>query len=261
MLLLLFILLLSSSICQSYKELSKYSSVTVKPNTKVYLDISSFDVGELISFEIKMDLFFSSSSRDSYTFKIGQVSASSYYDQNCWNNLQTVTNRNITSADIDDYIYAWEEIKEEGKNFIFIIPLSPYSSFSSFDNEIKISNIGGLSAGAIAGIVVGVVSFVLIIVLIILLCRYCNQCCSCCSCCNCCCGCNCSIPIRSNYGVVIPSPPTVQVQVQQPVYPQPQPVYQQPIYQEPVYQQPAYQVYQQPVYQQPNEYNNQPVYQ
>ena len=245
MFLLLFILLLSSSICQGYKELKKYSSVTVKSETKVYLDISSFKVGDLISFEIKMNLFFSSY-RDSYTFQIGQVTASSYYDPNCWNNLQTVINKNITYDKGDNYIITWEEIKEEGNNYIFIIPKEPYSGFfSSLDNEIKISNVGGLSAGAIAGIVVGVVAFVLIIVLIILLCRYCNQCCNCCSCCSCCCGCNCSLPIKTNYRVVIPTP-NIQVQVQQPVNPQPT-VYPQPVNQEPVYQQ--------PVIQQPNVYN------
>ena len=256
---LLFILLLYSSICQGYKELPKYSSVTVKPETKVYLDISSFKVGDLISFEFKMDLFFSSY-RDRFTFQIAQVSASSYYDPNCWNNLPVVVNKNLTSEDtFDDSIFTWEEIKEEGKNYIFIIPRDPLStSHSSWDDEIKISNVGGLSTGDIVGIVVGVVSFILIIILIILLCRYCHKCCSCCSCCDCCCGCNCFLPLKSNYRQVILTP-NIQVQVQQPVYPQPvyqQPTYQQPVYQQPVYQQPAYQ---QPVYQQPNAYN-QPVY-
>ena len=259
MILLFLLTLLSSSICQNYKELPKYSSVTVKPETKVYLDITKFDVGDLISFEIKMDLFFSSY-RDRYEFQIGQVSASSYYDPNCWSNLNTVINKNKTSDDdFDDSIFTWEEIKEEGKNFIFIIAKEPFPGFYSFhNNKIKISNVGGLSTGAIAGIVVGVVSFVLIIILIILLCRYCNQCCNCCSCCNCCCGCNCYLPFKRNYRVVIPTP-NIQVQVQQPVYPQP--VYQQPVYQQPVYQQPVYQqpIYQQPVYPQSNVYN-QPVY-
>ena len=254
MFLLLFILLLSSSICQGYKELKKYSSVTVKSETKVYLDISSFKVGDLISFEIKMNLFFSSY-RDSYTFQIGQITASSYYDPNCLNNLQTVINKNLTSKDtFDDSTFTWEEVKEEGKNYIFIITKEPYSGFfSSYGNKIKISNKGGLSSGSIAGIVVSVVLFVLIIVLIILLCRYCHQCCSCCSCCDCCCGCNCFLPIKRNYSVVIPTP-NIQVQVQQPIYPQP--VYPQPVYQQPVYQEP---VYQQPVYPPPNAYN-QPVY-
>ena len=58
MLPLLFLLSLSLIFCQSYKELKKHSSVKVIPDTKVYLNISSFEVVELISFEIEMNLFF-----------------------------------------------------------------------------------------------------------------------------------------------------------------------------------------------------------
>ena len=50
---LLILSLFSFSLCQ-YIQLKKHSSVKVKPGTKVYLDLSSFEIGELISFEIEM---------------------------------------------------------------------------------------------------------------------------------------------------------------------------------------------------------------
>jgi hypothetical protein len=55
MLILLLILSLLSLSCCEYKELKKHSSIKVIPNTNVYLDLSKFKTGDLISFEIKMD--------------------------------------------------------------------------------------------------------------------------------------------------------------------------------------------------------------
>ena len=75
---IIIISLLTFSLCQ-YKELSKHGSVKVAPNTKVYLDISTFPVGELISFDIDMALFHESlSSQESYEFYLEQVPATSY---------------------------------------------------------------------------------------------------------------------------------------------------------------------------------------
>ena len=54
---LLILSLLSLSFCQ-YQKLSKYSYVNVDPNTKVYLDLSSFKIGDTISLEIKMSFAF-----------------------------------------------------------------------------------------------------------------------------------------------------------------------------------------------------------
>ena len=50
--------LIALALCE-YKKLSKYSSVSVKPDTQVYLDLKSFNTGDIISLEIKQDLFFS----------------------------------------------------------------------------------------------------------------------------------------------------------------------------------------------------------
>ena len=44
--------------CQKYSQLKKHSSVKVAPLTRVYFDTKDFQTGELISLEIKMDLFF-----------------------------------------------------------------------------------------------------------------------------------------------------------------------------------------------------------
>ncbi len=147
--------LIALALCE-YKKLSKYSSVSVKPDTQVYLDLKSFKTGDLISLEIKMDLFFGGST-SSYEFQIDQVPATTYYDQDYWDGLRTVVNKNVTCSRRETCKFSWEEIKREGNNYIYIIVPAPFSDFYSFwGNKIKISNTGGLSSGAIAGIVIGV---------------------------------------------------------------------------------------------------------
>ena len=81
-----FFFLLISSSYQAYQEIEKYDSVEVIPDTKVYIDISSFDTGELISIEIGLDFYDvrSSVNKDLYKHKVGQVSSSTYYDANGW---------------------------------------------------------------------------------------------------------------------------------------------------------------------------------
>ena len=242
-----FIIILSSFIfvlSDTYKELSKHSSVRVAPNTKVYFDISSFENGELISFEINMDLFFGSyNTRDSYTFYIEQVSANSYYDSKYWNNLRKVTNKNVSCSASSDCTFTWDEIKEEGKNYIYIIPPTPFNDFYTFWNEkIKITHLGGLSAGAIVGIVFGCLAFVGILIAIAACCccRYnpncyacCHDCCPCCACCcNCCRGSGYGIGATS---VVSVSPPVIPAQI-------PAPVYSANVYPHPEYPTPGYQV-------------------
>ena len=226
--------LLTFSLCQ-YKELSKHSSVKVEPNTKVYFDLSSFPVGELISFEIEMDLLFGDySSKQQYKFHIEQVPATSYYDPNYWdlNKLRKVTNKNVSCSG-DDCTFTWEEIKEEGKNFIYIYPLAPYKDFTFWGEKIKITHLGDnsvLSAGAIVGIVFGCIFFIVIIILLIACCCCCrngNTCYTCCyHCCpSCICCCTCcgrsygpTVPVAPITPVVPPYGAVVQVQ-QQPVIP------------------------------------------
>ena len=130
---LLILSLFSFSLCQ-YTQLKKHSSVKVKPGTKVYLDLSSFEIGELISFEIEMDLFFGGNTK-AYEFFIDQVPASSYYDPNYWNTLRKVRNGNASCDDSRDCIFEWEEIKKEGNTYIYIILPAPASFW---DEKIKI---------------------------------------------------------------------------------------------------------------------------
>lgn len=221
--------------CLNYKELEKHSSVKVKPNEKVYFDITSFKTGDLITIEVIMDLFGgSSSAKSKYTFHIDQVSSSNYYDIERWNTLRKVNNGNV-SCDGDDCTFTWEEIKQEGNRYIYIIPLEPFSGYTFWEDTIKIRHPGGLSAGAIVGIVFGCIAFVAIIITIIscCCCRYnprCYNCCTCCRCCNCCC---CK---RLPYGVGYN--PGVQVQIQPPI-PAPVPVAA-PAYPPPMYPQPGY---------------------
>ena len=229
----------------NYKELSKYSSVSVIPDTYVYLDITSFKTNQVISIEITMDLFFASQT-SYYKFQIDQVEATSYTDYNCWKNLRTVTNKNVTTDGWHDYTFTWSEIKQEGKNFLFIIPPAPFSDYYDFwGYKIKINNTGGLSTSAIIGIVVGAIALIAIIGLIIYCCRR-----------------------KTTYGTVISTntQPIVVPMITQPVYQAPasieppNPVYQQPPnYQQPIYQEP--QNYQQPLYQQPPNYQQPQIYQ
>ena len=223
----LFIILSSIilSLC-SYKELSKGDTINVIPRTNVYFDISSFDVGETISFEFEMDLFFGDPiTRTQYQFRIGQVSTASYSDSYYWDNLQTVTNKNVTCDSTHVCTFTWEEKKQTGNTFIFIYPPEPFADFYSRWNEkIKITHIGdsdGLSAGAIVGIVFACLFFIAIIVLLIVFCCCCNgntngccyQCCP--SCTLCCCPSRyrvAPVPYPVSYGSAM------QVGVQPPIY-------------------------------------------
>ena len=95
-----FILILSLLMlvpCSYYKKLAKYDSVSVAPNTHVYLEISSFKTGDTITIEIDMDVFFGSSeNKKKYDFQIDQVPANSYSDSYYWNKLRPVSNSNVS---------------------------------------------------------------------------------------------------------------------------------------------------------------------
>lgn len=233
--------------CQKYSQLKKHSSVKVAPLTRVYFDIKDFETGELISLEIKMDLFFGGNT-NRYDFYIEQVPATSYYDPYYWDldHLRFVENGNVTCDSDRECTFTWEEIKEEGKNFIFIIPPAPFDDFYTFwDKKIKIKNPGGeLSGGAIAGIVIGCILFAALAITLIAIagCCCCNKscgdCCPSCACCACCFCCN-RIHYMTGMGInvqvqpaILPPPASV------PVYPAqvPPPVYPQPIYPTPAYQ-------------------------
>jgi hypothetical protein len=219
----IFIFFLLSSVFCGYKKLSKYGSAKVVPDTKVYLDLSKFNDGDCISFEIKMDLFFDHGDRSTYRFQIDQVPANNYYESYYWDNLRTVDNRNYTVSGSYDYKFTWDEIKRPGNNYIFIILPTPFDNYAFFEKTIYIKNTGGLSTGAIVGIVLGVCIPVIIIVLIIVFCC-----------------CRRKRIIENNYTTspILYSPPVqTNVVYQQPVYQQPgyQPGYQQPGYQQPLY--------------------------
>ena len=143
---ILFILLLNILLCAQFQELQKYDYIYAIPNNWVYLDISSFEVGESIYLEFSMNLIFSKESKESYTFKIAQVPAKSGKDYQYWSTLPTVTNRNYTVSSGFDYNYTWVEIKQPGMNYIYIIPLEPFEKFYTFWKfEIFLINTGGMS--------------------------------------------------------------------------------------------------------------------
>lgn len=235
-----------SVLSSNYKELPKHSSVKVSPDTRVYFDLSPFKTGELISFEIILDLIFV---KDEYKFQIDQISSDSPYDISSWENLHTVVNKNVSCDDFgDECTFTWDEVKQEGKNYIYIIPSKP--SYSFWDGKIKIKHLGGLSAGAIVGIVFGCIAIFTIIIVIISCCccrlnpscygccyRCCPSCAGCASCCSCCYCCRTPfigppavVPVSNavyppQYPNVMPYP-SAEVIVSPQVYPQP--VIQQP---------------------------------
>ena len=51
----------------NYTQLKKHSSVKVIPDERVYFDISSFEVGDLITIEIIMDLWHGTYTMSQYT--------------------------------------------------------------------------------------------------------------------------------------------------------------------------------------------------
>ena len=156
--------------CQGYeyKKLKKYSSVEVPGESRVFLNITSFKTGEVISFEFEMELFFGmGEERSSYTFKIGQVSTLDYNDGECWNSLPTVTNRNFTqSGMLYDTTFTWDEVKVEGKNYIFMYLPSPYSGFNFFKKKMKVRNTGGNAVVIALAIVIPVVVIIIIIIVV-----------------------------------------------------------------------------------------------
>ena len=193
----LFIILSLIILCLSqYKELTNNDYINVIPGTKVYFDISSFDVDESIDLEFEMDLFHGNLiSRARYIFKIDQVQATSYYDSTYWTNLRQVINRNVT-CDFDELCtFTWTEKKKAGNNYIFIIPLEPFNDFYEiWRNKIKITHDedGGLSTGVILVIVFAGIIFITIIILLIVFCcctgdrtGCCYRCCPRCALCCC----------------------------------------------------------------------------
>ena len=62
---ILFSILLNILLCIQFQELKKYDYIYAIPNNWIYLDISSFEVGESIYLEFSMNLIFSEESKDS----------------------------------------------------------------------------------------------------------------------------------------------------------------------------------------------------
>ena len=170
MLYLIILLFLSVSADSEYEKISKYSSAKVKPDTKVYLDISSFKVGDEITLEFIMDLFFGGS-KYIYTFYICQSLTDSYSDQYYWERLNEKTSTDVKCSSSAVCTFKWTEKKVAGAHYIYIKPPTPFSGFyTRFGEKIKVSHTGGLSAGAIAGIVIGCIAGAVILIIIIYYC-------------------------------------------------------------------------------------------
>lgn len=169
---ILFIFLFSITFCNEIKELKKYSSIKVAPETLVYMDISSFKTGENIYFEIIMDLFFAdhNQQKEEYTFNIDQVSYITH-DENNWNSLTSVTTRD--KEERTETIFKWKETKKEGMTYIYIKTPTPYNDYSHWENTIEIKNTLKNNATTLAIILCTVIAGIIIIVIIIVCCCCC----------------------------------------------------------------------------------------
>ena len=132
-----------SSSYEFYQELHKYGSEEVIPNFKVYINITSYFIRELISLEFGLNFLYETYNlKEKYSFKIGQVPAPTFYDPTSWDNLPLVNNKNVTCNSDSFCNFFWEEIKKTGNNYIYILPLEPYDDYYSTNGrKIKISMI------------------------------------------------------------------------------------------------------------------------
>ena len=115
-------------------ELPWHGSLEVIPDTFVYYDISSYDPGDTITFKITMSYFGSFSRSDCYNFQIDQVPTEDPHDSYYRKNLRHVCNKNISYNDNSKStrVYTWNETKQSGNHYIFIILPAPYNGFYSF---------------------------------------------------------------------------------------------------------------------------------
>lgn len=124
----LIIFIISFSFCtETFKKL--YGTTTVLTETKVYLDIKKYKVGQKIIFEFKFpdeDERFSS-----YSFKIGQTTSEDYKDLDIWNALKTKNSKCGAEKDFQCF-YEWTETKLENSTYIFIIPLKPSNGYNTY---------------------------------------------------------------------------------------------------------------------------------
>ena len=91
-----------------------------------------------------MDLSLSGD-KSEYKFYIKQVEASTYYDSDSWTSTlsKKVINKNVSCDNGGDCTFSWDEIKEEGKNYIYISLPQPYSRyFTLWGEKIKIKHLG-----------------------------------------------------------------------------------------------------------------------
>ena len=150
-------------------ELPWHGSLEVIPDTFVYYDISSYSPGDTITFNITMKYFGSFSRRDCYNFQIDQVPTKDPHDSYYRKNLRRVSNKNVSYSGHFG-TFTWNEIKQSGNHYIFIILPAPYFDFYSFwKYKIKIEN-PGISVAAIIGITIGCAVFISIAIIIIIYC-------------------------------------------------------------------------------------------
>ena len=208
---LIFFLLLHLFFCQTIKELRKYDSINVIPNTKIYLDLSNFNDNEEVCFEITMDLYYDIVlDRREYTFYLEQVSFKTHPSSSYWDTLPPVIAK-YKEEYFDEVTFKYDVIKQPGSTYIYLRTPAPFRDYYNiWDNRIKIENVGGSGVNTLAIVLVIVFVIIIIIIIIIIYCVYTR---------------------RKRYYVngtqrVIPQPVYIQTNPAQPIYPQQGYIYQ-----------------------------------
>ena len=164
---LLFLYISSATI--EYTKLPENGEIYVKPDTRVYFDISSYKKDESILFEFKMNYSPYAFMKKIYTFQIGQTSSTNYSDTKIWENLPKVNNSNVTCENGLDCTYTWTEKKKTDSRYIFIITLTPFEEFYKFfSRTIKVSHARKkMTTGEYMGLIFGTIGGAILVTVII----------------------------------------------------------------------------------------------
>ena len=165
--------LFASSLRYKYKELQRLGEINADYYTRVYFNISHYNVGDHLYFEMIMNLSHASSLKK-YRFSIGQVSTSFYDDEYSWDHLYPVFNSNRECDKSYKCTFKWEEIiSQVGNNYIFIKPTAPYSGYYFVDyQQIKIKNVKPNNINLFLIIVIALCCIIFLSIIIIVIALY-----------------------------------------------------------------------------------------
>lgn len=172
MIIILFLVFLSLTF-EEFVELLRHSSVSADRFTRIYIDLSKFKKEKSIDLEFKIKLKNERKLYD-YSFQFAQVNITNFKDSEYWKNLKKVKADNIKEKGSYNRKYtAYANIiKEEGKNYILLIPSIPYIDYDPLANNVIIKNPGGLNLIIVILIILGICISGIIITIIVVCCCF-----------------------------------------------------------------------------------------